>query len=61
VPIETASLKVRSGPPIDDQEDLDVGGWGGILPLHTVTGTPEADEFSNGATVPASVAGYHRP
>jgi hypothetical protein len=60
VPIETASLKVRTGPPIDDQEDLDVGGWGGVLPLRTVAGEPEADVHTGDAPVPPSVAGYHR-
>jgi hypothetical protein len=61
VPIETASLKVRSGPPIDDQEDVDADLWGGIIPLRTVAGEPQADEHVRDAPVPASVAGYRRP
>jgi nitroimidazol reductase NimA-like FMN-containing flavoprotein (pyridoxamine 5'-phosphate oxidase superfamily) len=61
VPIDTASLKVRSGPPIDDQEDVDADLWGGIIPLRTVAGEPQADEHVRDAPVPASVAGYRRP
>jgi nitroimidazol reductase NimA-like FMN-containing flavoprotein (pyridoxamine 5'-phosphate oxidase superfamily) len=61
VPLEAASLKVRSGPPLDDDEDLAPGTWGGVLPLRTVAGEPQPDEHSAGADVPASVAGYHRP
>jgi hypothetical protein len=60
VPIETASVKVRTGPPVDDDEDLAAGGWGGVLPIGVAVGTPVPDEFSDGAEVPASVAGFQR-
>ena len=33
VPIEEASAKVRSGPPLDDPEDLAIPVWAGQLPL----------------------------
>jgi nitroimidazol reductase NimA-like FMN-containing flavoprotein (pyridoxamine 5'-phosphate oxidase superfamily) len=37
-----ASVKVRTGPPIDDDEDVAAGGvWAGVLPVRTVFGTPE--------------------
>lgn len=40
-----ASLKVRTGPPVDDDEDVadDVptGRWSGVLPVRTVFGEPE--------------------
>jgi nitroimidazol reductase NimA-like FMN-containing flavoprotein (pyridoxamine 5'-phosphate oxidase superfamily) len=37
-----ASLKVRTGPPVDDAEDVDVGGrWAGVLPLRTTFEAPE--------------------
>jgi nitroimidazol reductase NimA-like FMN-containing flavoprotein (pyridoxamine 5'-phosphate oxidase superfamily) len=37
-----ASVKVRTGPPVDDDEDVEAGGrWAGVLPLRTVFGTPE--------------------
>jgi nitroimidazol reductase NimA-like FMN-containing flavoprotein (pyridoxamine 5'-phosphate oxidase superfamily) len=38
-----ASVKVRTGPPIDDEEDVarPDGPWAGVLPVHTGFGTPE--------------------
>lgn len=37
-----ASVKVRTGPPVDDDEDVAAGGvWAGVLPVRTVFGTPE--------------------
>jgi hypothetical protein len=38
-----ASLKVRTGPPIDDDEDVEAGErWAGVLPIRTVFAPPEA-------------------
>ncbi|MGY1781876.1 pyridoxamine 5'-phosphate oxidase family protein [Geodermatophilus sp. SYSU D01036] len=36
-----ASVKVRTGPPVDDDEDLRLPVWAGVLPLRTVVGEPE--------------------
>ncbi|PRY52077.1 hypothetical protein LY71_101453 [Geodermatophilus tzadiensis] len=36
-----ASVKVRTGPPVDDEEDLAAPVWAGVLPLRTVLGEPE--------------------
>jgi len=36
--IEAASAKVRSGAPVDEPEDLDLGLWGGLLPVTTALG-----------------------
>jgi nitroimidazol reductase NimA-like FMN-containing flavoprotein (pyridoxamine 5'-phosphate oxidase superfamily) len=42
VPIEEASAKIRSGPPLPDEgEDAQLPYWAGIIPLATVRGTPE--------------------
>jgi nitroimidazol reductase NimA-like FMN-containing flavoprotein (pyridoxamine 5'-phosphate oxidase superfamily) len=41
IPIEEASAKVRTGPPIDDEDDLGLPVWAGVLPLITVPGDPE--------------------
>ncbi len=39
--VET-SVKVRSGPPVDDAADVaDPGYWAGVLPLHTAWGHPD--------------------
>jgi len=37
-----ASLKVRTGPPVDDDEDVEAGGrWAGVVPVRTAFGAPE--------------------
>ena len=36
-----ASVKVRTGPPGDDEQDLSAPVWAGVLPLRTVVGEPE--------------------
>ncbi|HEU4322793.1 MAG TPA: pyridoxamine 5'-phosphate oxidase family protein [Roseiflexaceae bacterium] len=41
--IESASAKIRTGPPGDDPEDADLPVWAGVLPLHTRFGTPLPD------------------
>ncbi|MCZ6459671.1 MAG: pyridoxamine 5'-phosphate oxidase family protein, partial [Gammaproteobacteria bacterium] len=33
IPINEASAKIRSGPPIDDQGDLEADVWAGVIPL----------------------------
>ena len=34
LPLTEASAKVRTGPPEDDPEDLDVPTWSGVVPIH---------------------------
>jgi uncharacterized protein len=43
VPLDEASAKVRSGPPVDDEEDYELPVWAGVLPLDTVVQEPEPD------------------
>ena len=51
-----ASAKVRTGPPIDDEEDYALPVWAGVLPLGVEAGAPEADPRLNaGTAVPAYV------
>ena len=45
LPLAEASAKVRTGAPIDDEEDLTLGVWAGVLPLRTVAGEPVRDPF----------------
>jgi nitroimidazol reductase NimA-like FMN-containing flavoprotein (pyridoxamine 5'-phosphate oxidase superfamily) len=33
LPLDEASAKVRTGPPIDDEEDYELPIWAGVLPL----------------------------
>ena len=43
VPIEEFSAKVRTGPPIDDEEDYAFPTWAGVVPLEMKAGTPIDD------------------
>lgn len=57
--IEEASAKVRTGPPIDDEEDYSLRVWAGILPLKTSPGDPLPDERLNFAgEVPAYIRNF---
>jgi len=48
VPLWEASLKVRTGGPDDEDEDIADNPWGGHIPLHRVAGAPVGDEGSRG-------------
>jgi uncharacterized protein len=41
--IDEGSAKVRTGPPIDGQEDYEIPIWAGVLPLRLQAGTPVSD------------------
>ena len=43
MPIESASVKTRSGDPIDDDADYALPIWAGVLPISTVPGALRAD------------------
>jgi nitroimidazol reductase NimA-like FMN-containing flavoprotein (pyridoxamine 5'-phosphate oxidase superfamily) len=43
VPVDEGSAKVRTGGPIDDDEDLDLEVWAGVIPVATNFGAPEPD------------------
>jgi hypothetical protein len=54
MPIEEASAKVRTGPPTDDEDRLDLDVWAGTLPLRTVVGSPtDAPDLKGGLARPA--------
>ncbi|MGD9561292.1 MAG: pyridoxamine 5'-phosphate oxidase family protein [Pyrinomonadaceae bacterium] len=44
LPIDEASAKVRTGGPVDDDEDYAMNVWAGVLPVTTAKGSPIADE-----------------
>jgi uncharacterized protein len=44
MPIEEASAKIRTGGPVDDDEDYALPIWAGVVPLRIVPGEPVADE-----------------
>ena len=61
LPIDEASAKVRTGPPIDDEEDYALTCWAGVLPLALVPGAPVADpRLPAGVPAPENVTAYRR-
>src|SRR5688572_18089577 len=54
LPIEEGSAKVRTGGPIDDEDDMDLPVWAGVRPLRLVPGTP-AQEAGQPGGLPAPV------
>lgn len=55
LPLREVSLKVRSGPPSDDPEDLDLPHWAGVLPVSEHRGEPVAAPELTGVPVPEHV------
>jgi uncharacterized protein len=61
LPITEASAKVRTGPPLDDEEDYALPMWAGILPLSVHAGTPVPDpRLPAGVTVPNYLLDYSK-
>jgi len=61
VAIDSASAKVRVGPPGDDAEDYSLPVWAGVLPLQELPLPVIPDEqLADGIPVPAYVSGYKR-
>ena len=53
VPLVEVSAKVRTGPPIDDDDDYALPCWAGVVPLGTATGQPIPDpKLPDGVPVP---------
>jgi uncharacterized protein len=62
LPIVEASAKIRSGPPLDDAEDLALPHWAGELPLRLEPGEPVPDPgLARDAVLPDYVSDYRRP
>lgn len=62
IPIDEASAKIRTGPPIDDEADYDLPVWAGVVPLRLVAGTPIRDaRLPLGFEPPAHAADYQGP
>ena len=53
MPIEEGSAKVRTGPPVADDEDYELPIWAGVLPMSQTLHAPEPD--------PKNVAGLEVP
>lgn len=44
LPMDEVSAKVRTGPPIDDEEDYEIPIWAGVVPVHMRAGDPIPDD-----------------
>jgi nitroimidazol reductase NimA-like FMN-containing flavoprotein (pyridoxamine 5'-phosphate oxidase superfamily) len=61
LPITEFSAKVRTGPPIDDEEDYSFPTWAGVVPLEVTMGEPIDDpKLDAGRSVPKYVSSYSR-
>ncbi|MFZ0734315.1 MAG: pyridoxamine 5'-phosphate oxidase family protein [Candidatus Sulfotelmatobacter sp.] len=61
LPIEEFSAKVRTGPPIDDDEDMTFPTWAGVIPLEMKAGAPINDpKLDRVREVPAYAKNYSR-
>lgn len=62
IPIEEASAKIRTGPPVDDEEDYALPIWAGILPLSVTPQSAQADaRLLAGVELPNYITDYQRP
>ena len=62
IPIDEASAKVRSGPPVDDEDDYRLAVWAGVLPLQLTPQAPQPDtRLLEGVSIPDYVMHYQRP
>ena len=59
MPIDEGSAKVRSGPPVDDDEDYSLPIWAGVLPISQVLHDPIPDPKNmQGLEVPEHIRDY---
>ncbi|CAN5608231.1 pyridoxamine 5'-phosphate oxidase family protein [soil metagenome] len=59
--IDEASAKIRTGDPVDDEEDYAMNVWAGVLPLSLTAGEPMNDgRLDPSISPPDYVAGYSR-
>lgn len=59
--IESASAKIRTGPPGDDEPDYDLPIWAGVLPIEINYGKPEVDPLlKSGIPISKSVKQFEK-
>jgi nitroimidazol reductase NimA-like FMN-containing flavoprotein (pyridoxamine 5'-phosphate oxidase superfamily) len=61
LPLGEASAKIRTGPPLDDEEDYALPAWAGVIPLHTRAGAPVPDPRLAGGIAPSPAVGDWTP
>jgi hypothetical protein len=61
LPLDEVSAKVRSGGPNDDEADLDLDTWAGVVPFFTVVGEPTpAKDLRPGIDIPDYLRSFRR-
>jgi len=61
LPLVEASAKVRTGPPLDDEEDYELDVWAGVIPLRLIANAPTSDpRLPAGIDPPSYVIDYSR-
>jgi uncharacterized protein len=61
LPLDEVSAKIRTGPPIDEEEDYTLPVWAGVLPLRLAPSAPVADPRSRPEIYPpAYIMNYSR-
>ena len=61
LPLVEASAKIRTGPPLDDEEDYALPVWAGVIPLKLEAGEPIKDpRLPDGIEVPDYARNYTR-
>lgn len=62
LPLDEASAKVRTGPPVDEEDDLDLHVWAGVVPMRLVRDEPApAPDLREGIEVPGYLRGNRGP
>jgi uncharacterized protein len=62
IPIDEASAKIRTGPPLDDEPDYDLPAWAGVIPLGLAASEPIPDpRLRPGINPPAYARNYRGP
>ena len=60
--LNEASAKVRTGPPLDDEEDYELSVWAGVIPLRMVADPPIGDtRLPTNIDPPRYALAYQRP
>src|SRR5215813_6156496 len=61
MPLQEVSAKIRTGPPLDDEEDYAMNVWAGVVPLKLVAGEPINDpRLPEGIEAPEYARSYRR-
>jgi nitroimidazol reductase NimA-like FMN-containing flavoprotein (pyridoxamine 5'-phosphate oxidase superfamily) len=60
IPLTEVSAKIRSGPPLDDEEDYELPIWAGVIPLRLSADAPVADSKLKSNLSPPDYASAYR-